>query len=208
MSSNDDSENSARSQLVGSDIDSLYGVIDKDKVYGLNLTVPEDAKAVVKPWDEREDTTLFAESNVDDQLILHIPFTQNVRVKSILVKLGTGDVTPRRLQIYANHPTIVDFAEAEAITPQLDLSLLAEAGVTEYPLRIAAFASINTLSLFFSESSGGDASRIYYVGFKGDTRAPRKEANTKMVVPAENAAQSRILDRVMEKAGAKQTTAR
>lgn len=37
-------------------------------MYGLNLTVPEDAKAIIKPWDEREDTTKYADSNVDDQV--------------------------------------------------------------------------------------------------------------------------------------------
>jgi hypothetical protein len=37
-------------------------------VYGLNLAVPEDAKAIIKPWDQREDTTKFADSNVDDQV--------------------------------------------------------------------------------------------------------------------------------------------
>jgi hypothetical protein len=34
----------------------------------LNLIVPEDAKAVIKPWDEREDTAKYADSNVDDQV--------------------------------------------------------------------------------------------------------------------------------------------
>jgi len=34
----------------------------------LNLTVPEDAKAIIKPWDEREDTAKYADSNVDDQV--------------------------------------------------------------------------------------------------------------------------------------------
>jgi len=57
-------------------------------VHGLNLTVPEDAKETIKPWDERESTEKFAESNVDDQLVVHIPFAQNVRIKSVLVKLG------------------------------------------------------------------------------------------------------------------------
>jgi C-terminal proteasome-interacting domain of thioredoxin-like. len=57
---------------------------------------------------------------------------------------------PRRLRIYANHPSIVDFVEAETAKPQLNISLLeGEAGVTEYPLRVAAFTSINSLSLFF-----------------------------------------------------------
>jgi len=34
----------------------------------LNLTVPEDAKETIKPWDERESTEKFADSNVDDQV--------------------------------------------------------------------------------------------------------------------------------------------
>ncbi len=37
-------------------------------VHGLNLTVPEDAKAVIKPWDQRDDTEYYAESGVDDQV--------------------------------------------------------------------------------------------------------------------------------------------
>ena len=37
-------------------------------MYGLNLSVPEDARAVIKPWDERDDTAKFADSSVDDQV--------------------------------------------------------------------------------------------------------------------------------------------
>ncbi len=60
---------------------------------------------------------------------------------------GRGELTPRHLRIYANHSTIVDFAEAEDITPQLNISLLeGEVGVTEYPLRAAAFANIHSLN--------------------------------------------------------------
>lgn len=63
---------------------------------------------------------------------------------------GRGEVAPRRLRIYANHATIVDFADAEDITPQLNISLLEdEMGVAEYPLRSAAFANVYSLSLFF-----------------------------------------------------------
>lgn len=70
------------------------------------MTIPEDAQAIIKPWDQRNDTSQYAESGVDDQVrstrsefgcaltlqglqfIIHVPFTQNVRVKSVLVKLG------------------------------------------------------------------------------------------------------------------------
>ena len=67
-----------------------------------------------------------------------------------LTRQGRGEFAPRRLRMYANHSTIVDFAEAEDITPQLNISLLeGETGVTEYPLRTAAFANVSSLSLYF-----------------------------------------------------------
>jgi len=202
-------ENSVSSQLVGSDIANLYSVIDKDKIHGLNLTVPEDAKMIIKPWDERDETERFAESGVDDQVIFHIPFSQNVRVRSIFLKLGRGESTPRHLRIYANHPHIIDFADAETTKPQLNISLLeGEVGVIEYPLRVAAFASINSVSLFFSESVGGDVSRIYYVGFKGDTKEQRNAAESKLDIRAANAADAPLVDRVTERAAGQQTTAR
>lgn len=40
----------------------------RGSVHGLNLTVPEDAKETIKPWDERESTEKSADSNVDDQV--------------------------------------------------------------------------------------------------------------------------------------------
>ena len=61
-------------------------------MHGLNLSVPEDAQAVIKPWNEREDVARFADSGVDDQLVIHVPFNQNVRVRSILLKLGTFQI--------------------------------------------------------------------------------------------------------------------
>jgi len=77
----------------------------ESSVHGLNLSVPEDAKEVIKPWDQREETSKYAESGVDDQvhiifvysvdviltleqIIIHVPFSQNVRLKSVLLKLG------------------------------------------------------------------------------------------------------------------------
>jgi len=203
------SDNSVADRLEGTDLANLYGSIDKMNVHGLNLTVPEDAQAVIKPWDERNDTSVYAESGVDDQIIIHVPFTENVRVRSILLKLGRGESTPRRLRIYANHTNIVDFAEAEDITPQLNISLLeGETGVTEYPLRNAAFTNIHSLSLFFSEAVGSESLMIYYIGFRGDSRSQRKDASQKLVIPAANAADAPLVDRLSQKAGGQQTTAR
>ncbi|KZT03774.1 DUF1000-domain-containing protein [Laetiporus sulphureus 93-53] len=203
------SEQNMAAELEGTDVANLYGSIDKMNVHGLNLTVPEDAQAVIKPWDERNDTSKSAESGVDDQIIIHVPFAQNVRVRSVLLKVGRGELTPRHLRIYANHTTIVDFAEAEELSPELNISLLeGEVGVTEYPLRSAAFASIHSLSLFFSESVGGDALTIYYIGFRGDSRSQRRDATQKIEIPAANAADATLTDRLSQKAAVQQPTAR
>ncbi|KAH9962858.1 galactose-binding domain-like protein [Russula dissimulans] len=197
------------SQIVGSNIDSLYNVIDRDNVHGLNLTVPEDAKETIKPWDERESTEKFAESNVDDQLVIHIPFAQNVRLKSVLLKLGRGELTPRHLRVYANRANIIDFSEVEDVQPSLNISLLeGETSVTEYPLRMAAFSSITSLSLFFSDSVGGESTRIYYMGFKGETRTVRKEGSSKLEIPAANAPDASLTDRLQERRAAQQPTAK
>lgn len=58
-------------------------------MHGLNLTIPEDAQAIIKSWNEREDTSNYVDSGVDDQLVIHVPFSQNVRLRSVLLKLGT-----------------------------------------------------------------------------------------------------------------------
>ncbi|KAJ8516250.1 hypothetical protein ONZ45_g6402 [Pleurotus djamor] len=205
-----ETNNSLLSDLTSSDASNLYGVIDRDRVYGLNLSVPEDAQAIIKPWDQREDTTLYAESGVDDQMIIHIPFAQGVRIKSLLLKLGRGESTPRQLRIYANHPNILDFNDVENTKPHLTITLLeGETSVTEYPLRVAAFSSVSTLSLFFSDAVGEETSRVFYIGFKGDTPSTRKDGKQKLELPAANAADAPLVDRVSEKAGAsQQTTAR
>jgi len=193
----------------GSETGNLYGLIDKHNVHGLNLTVPEDAKAIIKPWNEKEDTTKYAESNVDDQLVIHIPFAENVRLRSISLKLGRGELAPRHLRIYANHATIIDFEDAEATKPQLNITLQeGEAGVIEYPLNIPAFANVHALSVFFGEAVGGEVTRLYYIGFKGDTRIPRKEGHSKLEIPAANAADASLADRLQEKAKGQQPTAK
>ena len=48
----------------------------------------------------------------------------------------------------------IDFADTENTKAQTDITLLdGQEGVTEYPLRVAAFANIFALSLFFVRRS-------------------------------------------------------
>ncbi|KAF8590288.1 hypothetical protein K439DRAFT_1330401, partial [Ramaria rubella] len=109
---------------------------------------------------------------------------------------GRGESMPLHLQIYANHPSIIDFTDTDSMRPQLDMSLWdGQIGVTEYPLWMVAFTNINTLSLFFSEAVGGERSRIFYLGFKGDTTSPHKDTSKKIDIPAANTADAPLVER-------------
>lgn len=64
-------------------------------------------------------------------------------------RIARGEAQPRRLRVYANHPAGLDFSEAESTRPQQDMTLLeGEAGVVEYPVKVAAFANVIALTLF------------------------------------------------------------
>jgi len=59
-----------------------------------------------------------------------------------------------------------------------------------------------------NDSVGGDVSRIYYIGFKGDMKSTKREVNSKLEVPAPHAADAALTDRVANRNTGLQTTAR
>lgn len=61
---------------------------------------------------------------------------------------------------------------------------------------------------FQNEAVGDEVSRIYYIGFKGDTRQVQNGGTQKLEVPAANAADAPLVDRVRDKAAGQQSTAR
>ncbi|KAG9047231.1 hypothetical protein FS837_002753 [Tulasnella sp. UAMH 9824] len=189
-----------------SNVTNLYGTIDHDNIFGLNLTVPEDARGIVKTWDARESLEKWVDSGEDDEMIVHVPFTENVRVRSVVVKLGRGETCPRRVRLYVNSPHGIDFSDESKPTQDLALLENAEQAV-EYPVRVSAFASVNSITLFFSDSPGGERSRVYYIGFKGESKRPLKEPGSKLDLAASNAADAPV-DRLKETAPGSQSTIR
>lgn len=143
----------------------LYAQIDRDKVFGLNLSDPAIASNCIKPWDKRTDLTNYTESGVDDQFIITIPFIAPVRIKSILVNVGRGDFAPQRLRAFVNRPNGIDFEDLEQSAsgdargavgpassgkPQADFTLQEDSiGVNEYPVSISRFQNTNSVSLVF-----------------------------------------------------------
>jgi hypothetical protein len=97
----------------------------------------------------------------DTQLILHIPFIQSLRLRSLLLlpPPPSHPNRPTRLRLYANLPQCPDFGDVEGLSPIMDLDVSSPpvtqrgAGglreVEEWGLKVQKLASVHSVTLFF-----------------------------------------------------------
>lgn len=100
-------------------------------------------------------------------MILHIPFTASVRLRTLLLHLpGQGHPhRPGRLRLYANLPNAPDFADLEALTPIMDLDVseppvqrrdgAGRREVDEWSLKVQRMASVFSVTLLFVSGPKG-----------------------------------------------------
>ncbi|OAQ97428.1 hypothetical protein LLEC1_05909 [Akanthomyces lecanii] len=142
---------------------SLYEQINFDEIVTLNEAQRDAGKAVVKKtWMERLDMSPELESDADEQLLMTVPFTAQVKLHAILLRTSPAACAPRTLNLFR-------------------LELAQTSDVQEIPVRRALFGKVQRLSLFFADNFGDgdeDVTRISYVGFKGEwTRLGRAPTN-------------------------------
>jgi len=147
--------------------------IDIDNIRAFNEATPESAKKVFKSWEERLDETKFVETDADAQLIVFIPFTGNIKLKSIAVR-GSGEHSPSSMKAYINRED-VDFSTVESIKPPdqewelIDPTVNSLSDIAEYPTRMAKFGNVRNLTLYFPGNvSSDDVTKIVYIGLKGE----------------------------------------
>jgi len=153
----------------------LFPYIDTVKVRCLNENTTGAARNVFKPRDEKLDKTKYLESAADEQLILHIPFTCVIKLKSICIIGGENGASPSKLKVYINREDI-DFDNVETMSPVQEWDLQEDpSGLLNYPTRYAKFGNVSHLTLFFPSNFGNDVSRIYYVGLTGEATQLKRE---------------------------------
>lgn len=85
---------------------SLYSRIDIDKLQCLNESTEGSGKKIFKAWDKRLHFEDYVESDCDAELLINIPFTGNVKLKSIIVLGGNEDSHPARVHLWKNRPSM------------------------------------------------------------------------------------------------------
>ncbi len=113
------------------------------------------------------------------QLILHIPFTGTVRIKAIVVHGGHPDQAPRTVKLYVNRDIDFESSESAAATHTINMPTTMS-DEAEFPLSLAKFNNVSSLSLFVSDNYGGDVCSLQYVGLKGTFLAPKVDRRRRL----------------------------
>lgn len=154
----------------------LLPVIDLDHVSALNELRPGSVRSLFRPFERRHDPAASCESNAgDSDLIVYLPFTSSVKVKSIAILGVTDETTPRDLHLYVNRDDI-DFTTLDDTPPVQTLALSVDADAAlAYPLRVARFANASSITLVFrGVHGGGDQSALRFIGLKGVATGHRR----------------------------------
>ena len=174
---------------------SLRKLIDFPRVTCLNEDTPGIAQRLLQ---EKTYETRFEECNVrllsqedgDQDLLLHVPFTEAVSISSLSIsgpRNQSGNTSgPRRVKIFVNRDDI-GFDEAQDLIPVAEIELVPGSheiygdsdATIDYPLRPAGrFQNVSSIVLYFPENYADDdesQTEISYCGFKGKgTNVKRK----------------------------------
>jgi len=154
---------------------SLYTKIDKDNLTCLNEAVDGSCKNIFKPWEERLNFETFVESDVDEELLINIPFTGNVKLKGIIICAPDDTTHPNRVRLYKNRPHMT-FDDTQT-DPVQEFHLNRDpTGMLEYPLKAVSFSSVNHLSIHIPSNFGDETTKVCYIGLRGEwTAAQRSE---------------------------------
>eukprot|EP00270_Netrium_digitus_P010385 TRINITY_DN3218_c0_g1_i2.p1 TRINITY_DN3218_c0_g1~~TRINITY_DN3218_c0_g1_i2.p1 ORF type:complete len:205 (+),score=33.20 TRINITY_DN3218_c0_g1_i2:163-777(+) len=163
---------------------SLYKFIDMPKVRALNEKAQDSIKSVFKPWELRLDASSVVESSEDDELLVFIPFVNDVKIRSISIIGGSDGTSPAKMRAFTNREDI-DFSLAQDLTPVQEWNLAENLnGHLEYLTRFSKFQGVGSLTLHFPLSFAREEIRIHYIGIRGEATNINREAVANVVYEA------------------------
>jgi len=146
---------------------SLFQRIDFNNLTCLNEAEEDSAKKIFKPYERRLEKDDFVESDADEELLINIPFTGDVKLKGLIIIGGEEETHPSSVRLFKNRPNMT-FDDAGA-PPDQEFSLVRDSdGTVEYKTKIVKFSSVHHLTLHFPANFGDDVTKIYYIGLCGE----------------------------------------
>lgn len=156
----------------------LYSMIDTTASTALNVTRPNDAVGIFKPFVHRLTDEPALISDADEEIIVIVRFTSPVHIRKIMVIGGGSDDTqhPSSLKCYANHENL-DFTSIGAVRPSQEFNLVMNTqGTSELTTLIHPFTNVTILTFYFPANYGNANTVIKYIGMQGEHTHYRREA--------------------------------
>jgi len=174
----------------------LHQQIDFDGITTLNEAEPKSGAGIVKKtWAQRMTDSPELESDADEQLLMHIPFTGQIKLYALLIRTSDSASAPRKLKLFRNREDL-DFGTAADLKPTQTIELPRSNDVAEIALNRALWNTTTSINLFFEDNhSDGeeDVTRISYLGFKGEYMALNREPVNFLYEAAANPSDHKVI---------------
>lgn len=182
--SNTHTHKCCKCELCNEDAQNLLPVIDTSNIRCLNELQPNSGHYPFKPWTERKTKSLVLESDENPELLLSIPFSSMVNLKSFCI-IGSNieGQSPTRAMFWSSRNDI-DFTNAKEIRPTQEFNLADDnEGLLWYKFKPSVFNNTNPLTILLSNDRG-EHLQVNYIGLKGDFTNLKQEAVTGVLYEA------------------------
>ena len=156
---------------------SLLSSIDTAKLICLNESEPGSVRNVFRPLSERLNKTHSLKSNEGDaDLLIQIPFTNAVKIKSICIS-GAPGLSPDNVKVFVNRDDL-DFSTAADAAAAQELTLPEDADAAIWhPVKPASkFTNVFSLTLLLRDTTASiDYSELYFIGIKGSATGLKRQ---------------------------------
>ena len=168
----------------------LNSAISKNEAFALNEKKIGSCQKIFKPKEDMLDRKDYCESNDGDpDLIIHIPFSSQVNLRSMTIIGGEDGMSPAKIKIFVNRKeSEIDFDLKDAKPEQEQICVENADGNLPYFLKANKFHSVWTLTLVVIFNHGADNTRFYYIGFTGVNTHIKKEFKLKVPEDSKNTA--------------------
>mmetsp|Transcript_4438 Transcript_4438/g.14386 ORF Transcript_4438/g.14386 Transcript_4438/m.14386 type:complete len:151 (-) Transcript_4438:167-619(-) len=138
--------------LVAKGQSDLVEHIDWSQVQCLN-EVPSHTYVNAAKAGYREDDGLYLESDTDEQLLMHIPFTKMVKLHSLIIKAPQDGTGPKTVKIFVNAPSM-GFSDASDVVPADVIELSGGDLMGEKPilLKYVKFQNVKSIDVFVEDN--------------------------------------------------------
>ena len=161
----------------------LTGTVAKSEVFALNEKEHLSCQKLFKTKEEMLDKNNYCDSNDgDSDLIIYIPFSSQVNLKSMIIIGGEDGMSPAKIKIFVNKKeSEIDFDLKDATPEQEQDCVENPDGSLQYFLKANKFHSVWSLTLVVILNHGADNTRFYYIGFNGVNTHKKKAFKLKIL---------------------------